>query len=513
MKKTLFPFLLFLCVFLNAAPQSFFIPPGQVINNGEIIRGYSLEYGMGDTPSVSADNLRELSVISGPVTVVYSGGNNRKADFGELLSERAVNPVQYDSEEFLGFVFTDKTILQIISGDDGIRFFRADMSEAEEKLTRENIQKIIDLEKRGLAHSQIQELILRNRIFRFLQMPETFVVDFQTTENESEKVKSIFNNSSTIGYERDSRLFLRVDGLLSKTVGLGGNITELLTHYHSDHISQAAAERCMREGKFSRFIAPYPLLDASMTKTFFLLAQNAGMGDRVARPDNWILDISPGGTVPGGRIPGGKNPALGVSVIGDFMYSSFSPEKDITVEMFRRRTARDVNSDGLIFRITHKNVSYLLFGDFDDPAGLDEIFAISAANENRRIELKEKKAELTVQLLAARAENNIKTVSEIQGRIQRLDEELSGLFTLKADVMKWPHHAHKFPNDNTGNGIVKKMNEVVDPYFIIWQRHYTQRGFTDYIKRFDFSGKFLCSDDIEIRIVSMEKNPCIYYPL
>jgi hypothetical protein len=287
-------------------------------------------------------------------------------------------------------------------------------------------------------------------------------------------------------------MFLRIDGLLSRSVELGDTITELLTHYHTDHINHAAAERCLREGKYSRFIAPYPLLAASMTRTFDILAESAGLTDVNIRPDNWILDFS----------PGGNPPPLNITVIGEFNYSSFSPGRDITVEMFRHHRARDVNSDSLMYRVTHKNVSYMLFGDFDDPEGLEKIFAISGANEKRRVEIKEEKAELTIRLLTAQAAGSRTSAAEIQQRIQLLDKELSGLITLKADIIKWPHHAHKFPDDETGNGVIRKMNEVVDPYFIIWQRHHTQRGFTDYIKRFDFVDKFLSSDDTEIQIIS-----------
>ena len=54
------------------------------------------------------------------------------------------------------------------------------------------------------------------------------------------------------------------------------------------------------------------------------------------------------------------------------------------------------------------------------------------------------------------------------------------------------------------DSIIAKMNNVLDPCYIIWQRHQTQSEikFRDYIERFSFSDKFLCSDDAEIQIIS-----------
>jgi hypothetical protein len=247
----------------------------------------------------------------------------------------------------------------------------------------------------------------------------------------------------------------------------------------------------MRENKYRRLIAPYPLRSSSMTRTFSLLATCAGLQDQGVKPPNLILDIT----------PNGKPLNLNITRFGDFNYSAYNVSDDITVEMFRYHTPRDVNSDGLIYRVTHKSVSYLLPGDFDDPAGLEKILDISAANEKRRIEIMEEISALTIGLIKARAEN--RPAADIQYRIDFLNGELSGLFILKADVMKWPHHAHKFPNNQYADNIIRKMNEVVEPYYIIWQPHYTQKGFTEYIQRYNFIDKFISSDEMEIFIISM----------
>ena len=490
-RRITFLLLIFLpCMAANAVVQSFFVSRG-IIVNGAILRGYNLEYGK-EAPAASAD-LAALTIISGSVTVSYSGGKVQQTDLGELVRKNAVTMVPHGSSGHIGFIVNDKSITQMVIGPEGIGFFRETMTAYEKELTKKNILSIIELEQQGLVHSGIQEYIDRNRIIKTSAGDHRLTMDFQTTEKDSEKVKGFFNNSATVSLLRDGRIFLRLDGLLNRNSELSAFISELLTHYHSDHINAAAVEKCIRDGSYRRFIAPWPYLDASKVKAFTVLSEKAGFKDGGAVPAGRIIDIA----------PNGKTLNLAFTAAGDFLCSAFQDGGNITVEMFRYDMPRDVNSDGLIYRVSHKNVSYLLFGDFDDPEGIDQILDLSAANEQRRIDILEEKSELTVRLIQARAHNDAAAISEIQGKLQSLDNDLSGLVILKADVIKWPHHAHKFPNNETANNIIKKMNEVIDPYYIIWQRHYTQRGFTDYIQRFDFSGKFFCSDETEIEIISM----------
>ena len=471
----------------NAASPSLFVSPGQVIENGAILRVYSLEYAAETLPAESraAEGFAE---ISGTVQVAYTNGRTEQAGFGDLLKNGLVRLVIYDSPEYLGVLFTDTAIARITAGPDGIGLFRGQA--VQDRLARNNAQRIGELERQGYSRSAIQEHIWRNRLFRLAMTPQRLTVDFQTTRQESEQVSGVFGGSATVSYRRGGRTFLRIDGLLNRNSELSEHTNELLTHYHTDHINRAVAERALKEEKYSRMIAPYPFLDASRARAFFLLAEYAGIGDR--QPDNLILDIN----------PRGAPQRLGITDIGEFYYSSLSIG-GMGIEMFRYHAPRDVNADGLLYRVTHKNVSYLLFGDFDDPAGIERLLDISAANERRRIGILEERAALTVQLLRAQAANDARAANEARGRIRSLNEELSRLPILKADVIKWPHHAHRFPDNETADGIISKMNEVVDPHYIIWQRHHTQRGFTDYIKRFDFVDKFLCSDDMEIVIISI----------
>jgi hypothetical protein len=76
---------------------------------------------------------------------------------------------------------------------------------------------------------------------------------------------------------------------------------------------------------------------------------------------------------------------------------------------------------------------------------------------------------------------------------------------IKADVIKWPRHAHRFDDNERTDNIIRKLNDVVKPWFIIWQAHPAQdmEKFRDYIKHFDFHDKFLSSDEREIEFVSL----------
>ena len=483
------------------APYSFFLSANQILSNSDAVRIYRLEYAPSFANILPA-NLPDLFNISGTVKVAYSGGREQEMDFRQLLANKAVGVALYDSGEHAGIFFTDASIARITTGSTGLRFLRRDCADYENRLASNNIQQILELEKLRYSHSAIQEHILRNRILNITRTDAKLVIDFQTTKAEAEKVTGTFAGSATVSYRRDKSLFLRVDGLLSRSVEMNAQTTELLTHYHTDHINHATAERCLGDGKLFRLIAPYPLLNASKTKTFYLLAEAAGLADPEVSPASRTLEIIPGNKVRGSAANGIQPLNLTAAAIGGFDYASYSAANDITVEMFRYYTARDVNADGIIYRITHKNVSYMLFGDFDDPEGINTLLEIAKAHEKTRIELLEERALLHARLIKAQSEKA--PAADIQNKINALNERLSGLVNLKADIVKWPHHAHKFPNNEAANNIIIKLKEVIDPQYIIWQRHHTQNGFTDYIQRYKFTDKFLSSDEVEVHIISME---------
>ncbi|MCL2138737.1 MAG: hypothetical protein FWH41_06005 [Treponema sp.] len=466
--------------------------PNTIIENGTITRGYSLEYGK---EAISAVNVPLLKTITGTVTVAFTNGRFQENRFYDLLSSGKITLVPYNSLECIGFLINDKTIVCLKTGNEGLSFSRDGMSNYENRLIENNINLVIELEKHSVSHSAIQEYVWRNRIVKLTREASRFTVDFQTTVDESEKVRSVFTNSAAVRYSRNSRVFLRLDGLLNKNSEMSVFINELISHFHTDHVSPSVLETALRDALYNRIIAPYPSLDASKVPAFFMLFEKTGFRDGTQMPSNRILDIA----------PNGNKLNLETTVFNDFDYTSFNLDRDITIEIFRYHSPRDVNSDCLFYRVTHKNVSYMLFADFDDPLGLEKIMDISEANEQKYFSIMEKKAELSMQLFKAESDKS-KNSSQIHSEIKTLNDQLAGLWTIKADIMKWPHHAHKFPNNEKTDAIIRRLNKTVNPRYIIWQPHYTQKGFMEYINRFDFRNKFLSSDDAEIHIISEIKD-------
>jgi len=289
--------------------------------------------------------------------------------------------------------------------------------------------------------------------------PGRLIIDFQTTENEDEQVRCSFGNSPTVTYMRGGQTFLRIDGLLGKPRELSDYIIELITHYHTDHVTRSVVEQCLREGSFSRIIGPRPLLNQSRERVFSMLSEKEGnTTDDNDGNETPVIDITPNGKAADRNFS---------TTIGDFYYSSLDVNEDLTVEMVKYQKPRNVNNDGLVFRITHKRVSYLLFGDFDNPEGINGLLDIFAAYDQR------------------------------------------------CDIIKWPHHAHRFANNEKTDDIIRRMNEVIDPFFIIWEPYPTQKGFPEYIERFDFLEKFLCSEEMEILVISLGEGSSIehFFPI
>ena len=532
MKKFLSFFLLFLLplFLINAQPQSFYISPNQTISNGSYVRGYCLE----KTKDVlNFDNFEELTRIIGNVTVVFKNNKEQIISLNELLNgkKKKIEIIPFNSYEHLKFVFLDKNIAQIKIGKEGLRLFREDYSNTDEyvnKLTEQNIQKILELEAQGKSHSEIQNIIWRTRIIKEIERTNSrLTMDFQTTQKEEERVRSKFNKSSTVSYEQNGNTFMRIDGLLGNN-DINEYIIELITHFHNDHISRSVVEQCIKEGSFNRIIAPYPMLDDSRNRVFSIIEENAGIREYNFKQENRILEIIPE-NISFNRFSSCK--------FGDFNYSSFQVNKDIKIGMFKYQKPHNANTDGLIYIITHKDVSYLIFGDFDDPSGIENLLDTSAANEKRVFEIKEERSklevegikilseleklfqsrsslikksgsiinEISINNLNSQIDEKIKIIEELGEQIEQLNKELDGLIYIKADVIKHPHHAHIFGNNANTDRIIEKLNEVFEPYYFIWQRHQTQDSeqFKKYIERFKFFKKYLCSDELEINFFSL----------
>jgi hypothetical protein len=539
-------FLLLVPLFLShAQPQSFYISSGggQTIKDFDVQRIYCLEYSK---DVLRASNLAELTKITGNVRVTYNNGRSRTVSLNELLKSRAIDLIPFDSYEFLRFIFLDKDIKEIEIMAGGISLFREMMTAKEEALARANIAKIIELEKQGKSHAEIQRTIWRTRTGDWIiEQDKLRVYDFMTTTAEGEKIRSSFDRTATVSYEKEGKMFLRLDGLLAKNANVNKQIIELITHYHNDHITSAEVEQAISEGSFERLIAPYPALAESRNRVFNSIAEQAGVREYDFRQEHRFLEIT-NENIPFSRTFN--------TAVGDFNYSSFRINEDMTIEMYKYRQPRDgqVNHDGLIYQFTHKNVSYLLWGDFDDINGIENLINASAENEKQYFIKSEAMSNLQIQGLKAsnevtmllvykeyleqviqmpgdspeiialkeqipeamkelnaHIEEQERTMAELAAEIESLNEDMKRLPFLKADVMKWPHHAHVFDDNERADSIIRKLLDVVDPQFIVWQTHSAQDAeeFMEYIKRFErlgFRGKFICSDgEMEIEFLSL----------
>ena len=524
---------------IGASPQSFFISPGQVINDGTIARAYCLEYSK---DVLRASNLTELTRMIGDVIVTYNNGNVLTTSFQELYKSGRVGIIPHNSYEHMQIVFSDKSIKQIQIGQEGLGLYREKLEEHEKKLTQINIQKILELEALGKFHAEIQRIIWRTRTPRIFYDENTneFFIDLMTTDNEEEKVYSTFKDSATVSYTRDGRTFLRLDGLLGNNENNIEQIIELISHYHRDHITRSRVEQTLQEGNFNRIIGPNPALDESRNSVFDALNEEYR---RIGiEHETQILDIT----------NSGEQLNLKFTPIGDFIHSSFRIDKDTVVEMFKYQNPLDPNHDGFIYQISHKNVKQLLFGDFDDIDGIENLLDASAANEKRYYESNEKISNLKIQrfevmeniyelrnriahyeymLEIAKSSDDViidfeeqqkieehlnslnnslkvqrQNILRIVGYIKRLEYDIQSLPFLKADIIKWPHHAHTFTINDRIDNVIIKLNDVVDPQYIIWQRYGNQSDikFEIYIERFPFQEKCLSSDKMEIIIISLE---------
>ena len=317
------------------------------------------------------------------------------------------------------------------------------------------------------------------------------IIDFQTTSDPDKQVHGIFNRTSTVSYERDESVFLRLDGILNTSEYFNIYITELITHFHSDHISLSVLDRMIKNLSFRRLLAPIPDLDVSRNRTFDYL-WSAGENENYRhRQTNRIQELT--------TINEWDFAEIITSSIGDFDYAAFMYDDDIEIEMFKYRKAVDANTDGIIYRITHKKVSYLLFGDFDDPAGIENLLDASLANEERQIEIYREIDAIKAQISET---DNLYILNELLNRQLMLYEELSITPVIQADIIKWTHHAHRY--EERYRSIIIKLNEVVDPLFIIYQPHHTQsiERFKEFIDSFDFKEKFINSAENQIIIIS-----------
>ena len=115
------------------------------------------------------------------------------------------------------------------------------------------------------------------------------------------------------------------------------------------------------------------------------------------------------------------------------------------------------------------------------------------------------KTQIMISVLKNRLLELENTMNSLKEKLAKDAKEIIFLPSLKADVVKWPHHAHIFREANSRDVIIK-LNEVVDPRYFIYQVHSAQDldGFKAYIKDFEFEGKFINSGEKPVKFISLE---------
>jgi len=523
-KKTIGVFLLLLIfVFaINAQPQSFYISSGQTIKNGDIVRGYCLEYTKDE---LNMDNIYELSRIIGEVTVKFTNGLSILTTLQLLKDEGYISFEAFDSYQHLRFIFNSNNIVELRIGDNGISLLRKteEMKNYEEEMVFENIQKIRELESQNVNRSLIQQECWNT--WKDIKIVEGNIVTINyRASNPDKQVNSRFGNSSTVSHARNGNLFLRTDGILNSTEIFNEGITELNTHPHIDHISRRALETRLQRGDFERIISSYPINNSAKTKVFKILNKVEKNQNYNFRHENGILEIT-------------KNRPTNIftGTIGDFYYTSYDYDKDIQVETFKyqKPIKSNANSDGVIYLITINKVKFLLFGDFDYPKGIENLLDASKANAIERADKEEEQyalfvryfeAEKTVNQLAyqvntARTQNvdtsrltrqyneALKNFKEIEENIEELETELLSLPVVKANVIKYPHHAFIFEKKDWG--LIDRIDKELNPEHIIYQtRNNRQKNnfdaFLDSLTP-TLRNKFINSAEKEVNFLTMKQ--------
>jgi len=524
MKRFLSFFLLFLLplFLINAHPQSFYFSSGQTIENGDIVRGYCLEY---TKDSLNMKNISDLTRIIGNVWVTYKNGNRILTTLQELKNSGNISFQAFNSYQYLRFIFNNNDISEITIGDDGITLFRKKMEKYEEELANQNIQRIRELESQNVNHSLIQkECWKRWNSVRTIN-GDTATIYFPATDPDKQ-VQIRFGDSSTVSHERNGNIFLRTDGILNSTEIFNEGITELTTHPHDDHISKRALETLLKKGDFKRIISNYPFLDSSNIKILEIINSVKENHVYEFKQKNGILEI-----------PSLKNELTDFfyCTIGDFYYTAFNYDEDVQVEIFKyqKPIKNNVNSDGAIYQITINKVTFLLFGDFDYPKGIENLLNASIANKIKRAEIEEEIADLCVDLYEAydtvndlenqidkAIEQNLNILqlseqykeavvnySEIEEDINELRGELYFYPVVKADVIKYPHHAHVFDKKNWG--LINRLNEILNPEHIIYQTRNIKnvKKFNEFLKSLspELQEKMIDSAKFHIKVITLKQ--------
>ncbi|MDR3355683.1 MAG: hypothetical protein LBO04_00635 [Spirochaetaceae bacterium] len=523
LKAAVLALLLLLPTLFLGAQQSFFVAPGTEIKNGQVVRGYCLEY---TRPSLTNDNVGNLTRMIGSVTVTYKDGTEVIQSFADLCRDKPPSFTGFNSYEFLKMDF-DPSIEKITVDDAGIIMARAD---ADDDFIMKNVRTVMEARRAGMSHAAAQYLSWEKEwkpIAFFDEKLNATVLDNRPRTGTAAGEEAVTRTGS------DASVLITYPGGKQSAFdtvapAINGRGSVFITHGHGDHMSAAELDRVLKEGLQGALYVPMFLRGESMKNSAFnTLTAIADSGEYGFDIQNLLCQLQARGVKDMTHILN--------STIGDFLYSQYvfdTEAKDkALIEIFRYLNPVDANTDGSIFRLTYKGIRLLIPGDFDNERALKGLIEASNKNMERRLEIREEIARLEekkysvlgYQELADKIERRdalvqglyilegINRVFPGSGSLIRrlsyvyelnsLGEELSGdpafnewletdktiaaleneyerLPVLRSHYMKWPHHAHIFKDA----GLYDEIKSAVDPFYILLQPHQTQKNNLDLLK-------------------------------
>jgi len=481
-------FLFLVPVFLNhAQPQSFFISPGQVIEDGKLVRGFCLEYSK---DSLNDNNIVELKRITGNVLVTFRDGTSRAMTFEDLyLNERLIRISGYGSPQYVRMHLDNRVARVTVMETEGVVLAREKMSDTDIALVKANTRLVTEMIRNRVPHQAIQNAVWTNKepSYSFNEATNTITVDFNTSPPERH-LTGRYGGTAAVIFDHNTGEF-RFDGLRADTSARTKALYDFITHFHSDHIDYRMLERILQNGLNSSLYFPLPMLDRSMRKRSFETMQSI-VDTRTYQFDiqNFVCEILP--------VDVTSNVPVINSFIGQFFYSRYN-FGDLIIEIYRHINPKTENMDGLIYRLQYQNVSQLILGDFDNEKALAELLQHSEENYIKRLEMLEELYALEEQLY-----NDASNKDDVNQRRSELRDQLQLLPTVMADIVKWPHHAHVFKN----TALVEQLHRVINPRYFIYQAHHTQdeAEFDSFIRQFTFWEKFINSAKYRVNIISLE---------
>jgi hypothetical protein len=340
----------------------------------------------------------------------------------------------------------------------------------------------------GASHQAAQNAAWVNKASSYVLDEEnkTATIDYHTSP-EGRRLTGSYGGTAAVVYDHNTGAY-RFDGMEARPSTTGKALYDFITHFHSDHIDYRTLEQVLQNGLAGQVYFPLPMLDRSMRKRSFQTMQSiVDSGKYEFDIQNFVCTTQTAGTEL-------KAPVVN-SVIGKFLYSQYQ-FGELTIETYRHINPKNENMDGIIYKVRYKNVSQLNLGDFDNEEELADLLKNSEENQKKRLELLDEYYALEEQIHSGGGSE------ELTQRRDALYEQMQLLPTLKADVVKWPHHAHKFTNIS----LAEQLNRVLNPRYFIYQAHHAQdeKEFEEFIWRLSFREKFINSAKYRVDIISLK---------